>query len=182
MCGKQKSSQASDAIGKEIRESMRRITLLLMLMAVALLAASGVAWAVTKTCPPTPTVCNGTSGADVLKSTSKGNDMSGKAGNDTYTNFVRGSTGKDAIFDSAGKDKLMLTAYSKSELLKRAANIDFVTKNGKIDTLVFYLDPRGKHYVAVLGMWDDTRSRAQTPYKPGVGYIEVIQAKDGVLK
>jgi hypothetical protein len=29
---------------------MRRITLLLMLMAIALLAASGVAWAVTKTC------------------------------------------------------------------------------------------------------------------------------------
>jgi hypothetical protein len=38
---------------------MRRITLLLMVMASTLLVASGVAWAVTKTCPPQP-------GEDVL--------------------------------------------------------------------------------------------------------------------
>ena len=74
---------------------MRRIALLLMVMASTLLVASGVAWAVTKTCPPAPKKCNGTSGADVLKSTSKNNDMLGKGGNDTYTNFVKGSSGLD---------------------------------------------------------------------------------------
>jgi hypothetical protein len=64
---------------------MRRITLLLMVMATALLAVSGVAWAVTKTCPPLPQKCTGTTGADVLKSTSQDNGMLGGAGNDTYT-------------------------------------------------------------------------------------------------
>jgi hypothetical protein len=38
---------------------MRRITLLLMLMAIGLLAVSGVAWAVTKTCPPRPAKMHG---------------------------------------------------------------------------------------------------------------------------
>jgi hypothetical protein len=33
---------------------MRRVAVLLMVMASVLLAASGVAWAVTKTCPPQP--------------------------------------------------------------------------------------------------------------------------------
>jgi hypothetical protein len=57
---------------------MRRIALLLMVMASTLLVASGVAWAVTKTCPPAPKECKGTSGADVLKSTSKDNNMGGR--------------------------------------------------------------------------------------------------------
>jgi hypothetical protein len=88
---------------------MRRIVLLLMVMASTLLLASGVAWAVTKTCPPAPKNCTGTGGADVLKSTSKNNYMVGKEGNDTYTHFVRGNSGRDGIYDSGGRDKLLLT-------------------------------------------------------------------------
>jgi hypothetical protein len=60
---------------------MRRITVLLMVMATALLAVSGVAWAVTKTCPPAPQECTGTNGADVLlESTSQANFMAGRGG------------------------------------------------------------------------------------------------------
>jgi Ca2+-binding RTX toxin-like protein len=154
---------------------MRRIALLLMVMASTLLVASGVAWAVTKTCPSEPKQCNGTSGADVLKSTSKNNDMFGKGGNDTYTHFVRGNSGVDLIFDSGGKDKLVLTAYSKSEVLKRAAPVDYLTKNGKPDSLVLQLDRKGKNGIIAAAFYDDTRSKP--PLRPGVGYIEVFQFK-----
>jgi Ca2+-binding RTX toxin-like protein len=154
---------------------MRRIALLLMVMASTLLVASGVAWAATKTCPPEPKKCNGTSGADVLKSTSKNNVMLGKGGNDTYTNFVRGNSGVDTIFDSGGKDKLVLTAYSKSEVLKRATPVDYLTKNGKPDTLVLALDSKGKNGIIIAGFYDDTKSKA--PLRPGPGYIEGFQFK-----
>ena len=154
---------------------MRRIALLLMVMASTLLVASGVAWAVTKTCPPEPKPCNGTSGADVLKSTSQNNDMTGKGGNDTYTNFVRGNSGVDDIFDSGGKDKVVLTAYSKSEVFKLASPVDYLTKNGKPDSLVLPLDKKGKNGIIILGFYDDTKSKA--PLRPGVGYIEVFQFK-----
>jgi hypothetical protein len=62
---------------------MRRIALVLVVMASVLLATSGVAWAVTKTCLPAPKKCWGTSGSDVLKSTSKDNYVFGKGSNDT---------------------------------------------------------------------------------------------------
>jgi hypothetical protein len=153
---------------------MRRITLLLMVMASTLLVASGVAWAATKTCPSAPKNCNGTSGADVLKSTSKDNNMIGKGGNDTYTNFVRGNSGVDTIFDIAGKDILVLTAYSKSEVLKRATPYD-TNKNGKPDTLVLPLDSKGKNGIIIAGFYDDTKSKA--PLRPGPGHIEGFQFK-----
>jgi hypothetical protein len=66
------------------------MALLLMVMASTLLVASGLAWAVTKTCPPVPKKCLGASGADVLKSTSSKNWMYGKGGNDTYTQWQAG--------------------------------------------------------------------------------------------
>jgi hypothetical protein len=75
---------------------MKRITLLLTVMATALLVASGVAWAVTKTCPPHLQVCSGTSGDAMLKSTSQDN-MYGKGDNDTYTNFVRRNSRADLM-------------------------------------------------------------------------------------
>jgi hypothetical protein len=147
---------------------MRRIALLLMVMASVLLAASGVAWAVTKTCPPGPKKCWGTKGADVLKSSSKDNYMYGKGGNDTYTNFVRGNSGHDWIIDSGGKDKLLLTNYSGSELKS-----DFVdtNNNGKADSLGIRLAGK-KNTVLIVGYFADTRSKP--PFPRGPGYIEQV--------
>ena len=154
---------------------MRRITLLLVITTTALLAASGVAWAVTKTCPPYPKTCNGTAGADVLKSTSKDNAMAGWRGNDTYTNFVRGNSGVDHIFDRGGKDTLALTGFSRSEiqnLFNLSANVDINPKNGRADGLVLPLDKRGTNRIIIHNFWDDTRSKP--PYRPGVGHIENV--------
>jgi len=173
-CDKQKSSQASDVTGQEIKESMKRITLLLMVAATVLLAASGIAWAVTKTCPPDPKNCWGTSGADVLKSTSKNNNMLGKGGNDTYTRFGRSNSGYDVILDSGGRDKLTLFRYSQSEVKPRSFNVD-VNNNGKPDALVLVLvpdRPSNRNRVAIGDFWDDTRSKP--PYRRGPGYIESI--------
>jgi hypothetical protein len=153
-------------------KGMRRIALLLMVMASTLLVASGVAWAVTKTCPPAPKKCWGTSGADVLKSTSKDNLMYGKGGNDTYTNFVKGNSGRDAIIDSGGRDKLLLTNYAKSEVKLEALDTN---KNGKADSLGIILGKGTKNTVLILGYFDDTKRKG--PFPRGPGYIEAIQVK-----
>jgi hypothetical protein len=159
---------------------MRRIALLLMVMTSTLLVASGVAWAATKTCPPAPKKCKGTSGADVLKSTSKDNYMVGDGGNDTYTNFVRGNSGNDGIADSGGKDKLLLTNYSVSEIKLYPQDVN---KNGKTDSLGVVLGKvtkKPKNSVLILNYFDDTKKKPPLPLPNtdrGPGYIEVIQAK-----
>jgi Ca2+-binding RTX toxin-like protein len=152
---------------------MKRIALLLMVMTSTLLVASGVAWAVTKTCPPSPKKCTGTSGADVLKSTSSDNSMLGGGGNDTYTSFVRGNSGRDAIYDSGGSDKLLLNNYAKSEVKIEA--LDYVNNNGKADSLGIVLGKGTKNTVVILYYFDDTKSKG--PFPRGPGYIELIQAK-----
>ena len=146
---------------------MRRITLLLMVMATALLAVSGVAWAVTKRCPPEPQECVGTNGDDVLKSSSQDNNMIGQAGNDTYTNFVKGGSGFDTIVYTSGTDKLLLTEYAKSEVKRVLVDID---ENGKNDSLFLMLGGK-QHRVTIANYYD------QGTTKPGPGYIEVIQFK-----
>jgi hypothetical protein len=158
---------------------MRRITLLLMLMAIGLLAVSGVAWAVTKTCPPDPQVCRGTSGDDVLNSTPEDNNMEGLAGNDTYTNFVKPNPGFDLIDDAAGTDKLVLTNYTDAEtpLFANDAN-----NNGNIDSLYIDLPPKDpgnqvNNGVLVIRYFDDTKQ--QCPCGRGPGYIEAIQIRGG---
>jgi hypothetical protein len=147
---------------------MRRIAVLLMVMASVLLVASGFAWAVTKTCPPTPKKCWGTSGADVLKSTSKNNAMYGKGGNDTYTHFVRGNSGHDGIVDSGGKDKLLLTNYSQSEV---KSDVVDTNSNGKADSFGLRLAGT-KNTVLMVGYFNDKRSKP--PFPRGPGYIERI--------
>jgi Ca2+-binding RTX toxin-like protein len=155
---------------------MKRIALLLMVMASTLLVASGVAWAVTKTCPPAPKKCWGTSGADVLKSTSSDNNMLGGGGNDTYTNFVKGNSGFDQILDSGGKDKLLLTNHSTADTLALDTN-----KNGKADSLAIFLDPKGnKNVVLIRAFFDDKKSIPNKPktWRAGFGYIEIFQLKN----
>jgi hypothetical protein len=154
---------------------MRRITLLLMVMASTLLAVSGVAWAVTKTCPAYPKKCNGTNGADVLKSTSQDNFMVGKGGNDTYTNFVRGNSAFDDIADYGGRDTLVLTAYSESELVFAAVDYD---KNGKADSLSIGF-PNYGGIVVIYDHFDNQRSlvNKRSTWTRGPGYIEQVLVK-----
>jgi hypothetical protein len=139
-------------------------------MASVLLAASGVAWAVTKTCPPAPKKCLGTKGADVLRSTSRNNYMYGGGGNDTYTHFVRGNSGHDAIVDSGGRDTLLLTNYT--ELDVKFVPLD-VNKNGKADSLSIYLGKGSKNTVVIYNAYDDTKRKA--PFPHGRGWIEDIR-------
>ncbi len=70
---------------------MRRVGMLLAAMALALLLASGVAWAVNKV---------GTNGPDTLKGTNGDDNLSGRDGNDTLFGFG----GSDNLLGGAGKD------------------------------------------------------------------------------
>jgi hypothetical protein len=157
-------------------EGMRRIALLLIVMASTLLVASGVAWAVTKTCPPYPKKCSGTKGADVLKSSSKNNYMLGKGGNDTYTHFVYDNSGHDAIDDSGGRDHLLLLNYCDFDVKFRALDTN---KNGKADSLGIYLNKTlnesAKNTVLIYNAYDDTKRKA--PFPHGRGWIEDIRAE-----
>src|SRR5918997_3338658 len=78
----------------ERRRYMRRVVLVLGAMALALLLASGVAWAVNKI---------GTDGPDTLRGTNRADNLSGKAGNDVLYGLggrdnLRGGSGKDLVF------------------------------------------------------------------------------------
>ncbi len=73
---------------------MRRVVLVLGAMVLALLLASGVAWAINKI---------GTDGPDTLRGTNRADNLSGKAGNDVLYGLggrdnLRGGSGKDLVF------------------------------------------------------------------------------------
>ncbi len=70
---------------------MRRLVLLLAAMTLALLLASGVAWAVNEV---------GTNGPDTFRGTDRADNLSGRGGNDVL--FGRG--GSDNLLGGAGKD------------------------------------------------------------------------------
>jgi hypothetical protein len=81
---------------------MRRATLVLAAMALALLLASGVAWAVTKI---------GTNGPDTLRGTNKADNLIGKGGNDVLfalagRDNLLGGRGKDFVFGGTEDDRL----------------------------------------------------------------------------
>ncbi|MDP8946551.1 MAG: hypothetical protein M3N09_00410, partial [Actinomycetota bacterium] len=70
---------------------MRRVALGLAAMALAMLLASGVAWAVNKV---------GTNGPDTLRGTNRADNLLGKGGNDV----LFGKGGRDNLVGGAGKD------------------------------------------------------------------------------
>ena len=70
---------------------MRRVVLVLVAMALALLLASGVAWAVNKI---------GTDGPDTLRGTNGDDNLIGKGGNDR----LFGLHGRDTLLGGPGKD------------------------------------------------------------------------------
>jgi Ca2+-binding RTX toxin-like protein len=85
---------------------MRRIPLLVVALAVALLAASGVALAVTKNCPGN---CTGTNNPDRLIGSSQSQTMKGLKGGDSISGYrgdddVVGGRGDDAVYGGLGDD------------------------------------------------------------------------------
>ena len=72
---------------------MRRVALVFVAMALALLLASGVAWALNKI---------GTNGPDTLRGTNKDDNLLGKGGNDD----ISGLGGPDNILGGGGRDVL----------------------------------------------------------------------------
>jgi hypothetical protein len=73
---------------------MRRAVLLFTVMALTLLVASGVAWAVTKI---------GTDGPDTLRGTNRADNLLGRGGNDD----IFGLSGKDNLLGGPGKDNVL---------------------------------------------------------------------------
>jgi hypothetical protein len=73
---------------------MRRVALVLIVMALALLLASGVAWAVNKI---------GTNGPDTLRGTNGNDNLLGKGGSDVLFSL----NGRDNLLGGAGKDCLL---------------------------------------------------------------------------
>jgi Ca2+-binding RTX toxin-like protein len=72
-------------------EGMRRVVLVLAAMALALLLASGMAWAVNKI---------GTDGPDRLRGTNRADNLLGEGGNDALFGF----RGRDNLLGGPGKD------------------------------------------------------------------------------
>ncbi len=82
---------------------MRRIVLVMAAMALALLLASGVAWAVTKVGGPGPDVLRGTNNRDTLE---------GRGGTDVLTglgarDLMAGGTGEDTLEGGRGNDSML---------------------------------------------------------------------------
>ena len=73
---------------------MRRVALVVAAMALALILASGVAWAVNKV---------GTNGPDTLKGTNGDDNLVGRSGNDRIFSLA----GKDNLLGGPGKDILL---------------------------------------------------------------------------
>jgi len=127
---------------------MRRITLLLMLMAIALLAATGVALAKTVIGGPGPNTINGSSAADYLE---------GRGGND----FIRGYAGKDRILGQDGNDIL-------GGGPTREAGVDSVQGGHGNDTISIYNKPRALDYVSCGSGTDKLYTDKSDKYFRGV--------------
>jgi hypothetical protein len=165
---------------------LRRLSLLLVsaVMALTLIAvAAGVAWAVTKDCPPHPQGCTGTSGNDVLNSSPEDNWMEGLAGNDTYTNFVQPKSGFDVIGDAAGTDKLVLTNYTADEVIFYTYDAN---EDGNVESIWIDIPPKdpadgSNNSVVVVNYWTDTQQECPSldACDPGPGHIEAIQFAGG---
>ena len=99
-------------------DCMRRLVLLLTVMAVALVVASGVAVAVSKI---------GTNGPDTLRGTNGNDDLLGKGGNDKLFGLagrdnLLGGSGKDLVFGGnerrlSGGDKNLVGGSGNDEIL-----------------------------------------------------------------
>jgi Ca2+-binding RTX toxin-like protein len=125
---------------------MRRVVLAMAAMALALLLASGVAWAVTKVGGPGPNILIGTNGADsllgkggkdILLGLRGGDSLLGGTGND----LARGDRGSDSISGERGNDLLIdgpLTEFSHDSIVGGGGNdvLDAFNQPAVRDTIV----------------------------------------------
>jgi Ca2+-binding RTX toxin-like protein len=79
---------------------MRRTIVLLAVMALTLLVASGVALAVAKKCTLNAALCQGTINADILLGTHNADNIKGLGGND----WIEGANGNDTTNGAEGND------------------------------------------------------------------------------
>lgn len=121
---------------------MRRIGLLLVTMAVALVVASGVALAVVKEGGPGRDTLIGTNASDTLSGRGgsdringrAGNDViSGGAGNDEIIYGLNGGPGADAISGGPGRDGLVAGPLRESavDTLSGGGGADFIVANNR---------------------------------------------------
>ncbi len=144
-------------MGQQKTMVMKRTLVLLAAMLAALMAASGVAFAVSKVCPTGTTLqnpCSGTTGIDTLIGTSgpdymrglAGNDkISGGGGNDTTdggggndTYSYKQGFGTDTLIDASGSaDHLNFSAVTVSDvwadLVPEAGNNHAQTEGGQLN-------------------------------------------------
>jgi Ca2+-binding RTX toxin-like protein len=127
---------------------MRRATLVLAAMALALLLASGVAWAVTKI---------GTNGPDTLRGTNKADNLIGKGGNDVLfalagRDNLLGGRGKDFVFGGTEDDRLS----RGDKNLEGGPSNDIDKVLGSDGTDVFWVDnvPAAKDIIVCGGGFD----------------------------
>jgi Ca2+-binding RTX toxin-like protein len=115
---------------------MRRVVLVLAAMALALLLASGVAWAVTKV---------GTNGPDTLRGTNGSDTLIGRGGSDSLLAFggfdtLAGGPGNDELLGGSqtnpfGGSKVM-TGGPGDDLLLGGLGVDTLAGQGGADVLV----------------------------------------------
>ena len=99
---------------------MRRVTLMLTAMALALLLASGVALAVTKI---------GTNGPDTLRGTNGNDRLEGRGGDDK----LKGGKGDDKIFPGTGDDKVRAGPGDDRIYARDQNGVDFIDCGGGFD-------------------------------------------------
>jgi Ca2+-binding RTX toxin-like protein len=99
---------------------MRRVGLVLVMMAVALVVGSGVAVAAVKF---------GTDGQDFLVGTKEGDVLHGKGG----TDFIDGRGGKDVLYGGAGGDEVI--SFPGDDILFGGRGNDFLIEGKGNNTL-----------------------------------------------
>lgn len=120
---------------------MRRITLLVLSLATALVLVSGVAWAATKDCDDR--TCTGTDGNDTLVGNEADQTIFGRGGDDTLkglggADYLRG----DGKIGESGNDKLF--GGSDSDTLYGDAGNNILRGEAGKDIYLFQFNSRGR--------------------------------------
>ena len=126
---------------------MKRTFLLLAVMALALVVASGVALARTIDCPNVPGTnqCNGTENADTLNGSNVADYIDGKGGNDLVKgkggndNQLKGGVGKDRVYGGTGNDVMWGGDDKADDILYGGRGGDYIYggwyKRGGVDRI-----------------------------------------------